>query len=219
VSQPVGTRRFREGGGMAPITQAPLSGRYLSFTKREEVTILVARGSGVREMARRLGRSPSTSPRHSHGAATAWSSPSGSLTCTSWPAACRKLATTQPCCAAGWAPRTAPQHSHVAGPSPAARRSWSWPPAPYAGEGFDCPALDTLFLAAPVRWKGRLAQYAGRILHPCHGKESAEVHDYHDTRTGVLAATLAGRAPGTPASTRCITISIGRTDPCMAPRR
>jgi superfamily II DNA or RNA helicase len=67
---------------------------------------------------------------------------------------------------------------------------------PYAGEGFDCPALDTLFLAAPVRWKGRLVQYAGRILRPYPGKQTAEVHDYHDTFTGVLAATLAGRAPG-----------------------
>jgi superfamily II DNA or RNA helicase len=67
---------------------------------------------------------------------------------------------------------------------------------PYAGEGFDCPALDTLFLAAPVRWKGRLLQYAGRILRPYPGKDTAEVHDYHDARTGVLAAMLAGRAPG-----------------------
>jgi superfamily II DNA or RNA helicase len=67
---------------------------------------------------------------------------------------------------------------------------------PYVGEGFDCPALDTLFLAAPVRWKGRLVQYAGRILRPYPGKETAEVHDYHDISTGVLAATLAGRAPG-----------------------
>jgi superfamily II DNA or RNA helicase len=67
---------------------------------------------------------------------------------------------------------------------------------PYAGEGFDCPALDTLFLAAPVRWKGRLVQYAGRILRNYPGKETAEVHDYHDVDTGVLAATLAGRAPG-----------------------
>jgi superfamily II DNA or RNA helicase len=67
---------------------------------------------------------------------------------------------------------------------------------PYAGEGFDCPILDTLFLAAPIRWKGRLVQYAGRILRPHPGKATAEIHDYHDTATGVLAATLAGRAPG-----------------------
>jgi superfamily II DNA or RNA helicase len=67
---------------------------------------------------------------------------------------------------------------------------------PYIGEGFDCPALDTLFLAAPIAFKGRLVQYAGRILRPCPGKETAEVHDYHDIATGVLASSLARRAPG-----------------------
>jgi superfamily II DNA or RNA helicase len=67
---------------------------------------------------------------------------------------------------------------------------------PYAGEGFDCPVLDTLFLAAPIQWKGRLVQYAGRILRPYPGKETAEVHDYHDRATWVLAAALTGRAPG-----------------------
>jgi len=67
---------------------------------------------------------------------------------------------------------------------------------PYVGEGFDCPALDTLFLAAPIAFKGRLVQYAGRILRPHPGKRTAEVHDYHDVETGVLASSLAKRAPG-----------------------
>jgi superfamily II DNA or RNA helicase len=80
---------------------------------------------------------------------------------------------------------------------------------PYAGEGFDCPILDTLFLAAPVKWKGRLVQYAGRILRPHPGKSTAEIHDYHDQHTGVLAATLTGRAPGY--------TSLGFPDPRRTP--
>lgn len=67
---------------------------------------------------------------------------------------------------------------------------------PYIGEGFDCPALDTLFLAAPIAFRGRVVQYAGRILHSFPGKTTAEVHDYHDVATGVLASSLARRAPG-----------------------
>src|SRR5215510_12747401 len=67
---------------------------------------------------------------------------------------------------------------------------------PYIGEGFDCPALDTLFLAAPVGYKGSIVQWAGRILRVYSGKTTAEIHDYHDVRTPVLAASLARRAPG-----------------------
>ncbi len=76
---------------------------------------------------------------------------------------------------------------------------------PFIGEGFDCPALDTLFLAAPIAFKGRLVQYVGRILRPHPGKSTAEVHDYHDVREGVLASSLAKRAYGY--------LSLGFPDP------
>jgi transposase, IS30 family len=48
---------------MPTVTQAPLSGRYLSFTEREELALLRAQRCGVREIARRVGRSPSTISR------------------------------------------------------------------------------------------------------------------------------------------------------------
>jgi hypothetical protein len=63
ASQAAGSGWFREGGGMPSIDPGPLSGRYLSFAEREEIAILRAQGIGVRETARRLGRSPSTISR------------------------------------------------------------------------------------------------------------------------------------------------------------
>ena len=53
-----------------------------------------------------------------------------------------------------------------------------------------------MILAATSRNKGSLAQYIGRILRSHENKTTAEVHDYLDERTGVLAAMLAKRAPG-----------------------
>src|SRR5215217_4113983 len=75
VSQAVGSRWFREAGGMPPgeaggmppstlgRSSAPLSGRYLSFAEREEIAPWRAQGRGVREIARRLGRAASTISR------------------------------------------------------------------------------------------------------------------------------------------------------------
>jgi hypothetical protein len=55
VSSPVGSRWFRQAGGMSPISLAPLSGRYLSFAEREEIAIGHAQHLGVREIAVRPG--------------------------------------------------------------------------------------------------------------------------------------------------------------------
>ena len=63
VSVPVGTRWLRHAGGMPPLSLAEPTGRYLSFAEREEIALLRARGAGVREIARRLGRDPGTISR------------------------------------------------------------------------------------------------------------------------------------------------------------
>lgn len=49
------------------------------------------------------------------------------------------------------------------------------------GEGFDCPRLDTLMLAAPVSYDGRLEQYIGRLNRDYKGKEAVYVYDYIDS--------------------------------------
>ncbi|MHB1836005.1 MAG: transposase, partial [Solirubrobacteraceae bacterium] len=63
VRPEIGVRWFRKGGGMPPLDLAPSSRRYLSFEEREEIAVLLARGCGVREIARQLGRAPSTISR------------------------------------------------------------------------------------------------------------------------------------------------------------
>lgn len=63
ASQPVGQRWFHHAGGMPPFSLEPLSGRYLSFPEREEIALLNAQGFGVRQIARSIGRDPSTISR------------------------------------------------------------------------------------------------------------------------------------------------------------
>jgi IS30 family transposase len=67
VSPAVGARWFRRAGGMPPShlspSAKPLSGRYLTYAEREEIAILRAQRHGVREIARRLERAPSTISR------------------------------------------------------------------------------------------------------------------------------------------------------------
>ncbi|QUR94349.1 TOTE conflict system archaeo-eukaryotic primase domain-containing protein [Macrococcoides canis] len=50
----------------------------------------------------------------------------------------------------------------------------------YAGEGFDLPALDTLMLVMPIKAKGSIKQYLGRLLRNLQEKEELRVFDYVD---------------------------------------
>jgi IS30 family transposase len=63
VSSPVAFRWFRHAGGVNPCLPSTVSGRYLSFAEREDIAVWHAQTLGVREIAWRLGRSPSTISR------------------------------------------------------------------------------------------------------------------------------------------------------------
>ena len=54
------------------------------------------------------------------------------------------------------------------------------------GEGFDFPRLDTLMLAAPVSYEGRLEQYVGRLNRDYEGKQDVRVYDYIDSHIKVF---------------------------------
>ena len=58
---------------------------------------------------------------------------------------------------------------------------------PLLGEGFDDPRLDTLLLATPLSWRGRLAQYAGRLHRRFEGKREVRIYDYADLAVPALS--------------------------------
>jgi len=62
------------------------------------------------------------------------------------------------------------------------------------GEGFDCPNLYALFITTPIRFKGRVTQYLGRILRPSKDKDHSKVYDYVDVNIPILRASGRARA-------------------------
>jgi superfamily II DNA or RNA helicase len=60
------------------------------------------------------------------------------------------------------------------------------------GEGFDLPALSNLFLTTPIKFDGRVKQYAGRVLRTAKGKKPPTIFDYVD-RPGVLQTSFKAR--------------------------
>jgi IS30 family transposase len=54
---------FRQAGGVKSNGPRPASGRFLSVGEREEIAVGLAAGDSLREIAERLGRSPSTISR------------------------------------------------------------------------------------------------------------------------------------------------------------
>ena len=61
------------------------------------------------------------------------------------------------------------------------------------GEGFDCPDLDTLYLAVPTGNTTRTTQALGRVLRPQPGKGAPRVYDFVDAHTPALARSFRAR--------------------------
>lgn len=57
-----------------------------------------------------------------------------------------------------------------------------------AGEGLDLATLNTLFLAVPISFKGKVVQQLGRITRGSDSTREvrAEVHDFHDSKVPLL---------------------------------
>lgn len=56
-----------------------------------------------------------------------------------------------------------------------------------AGEGFNLPSLDTLFMVSPVSFKGKIEQLIGRIQRTDDASRVIRIHDFVDTEVPVFA--------------------------------
>lgn len=63
VSGTTGAVWFAQAGGVSSNGAGVVSGRYLSFAEREDIALAWAAGAGVRQIARQVGRHPSTISR------------------------------------------------------------------------------------------------------------------------------------------------------------
>ncbi|MFN8847555.1 MAG: TOTE conflict system archaeo-eukaryotic primase domain-containing protein [Bdellovibrionales bacterium] len=63
----------------------------------------------------------------------------------------------------------------------------------FIGEGFDMPELDTLIIAMPVSFKGKLIQYAGRLHRVSAEKKDVIIYDYLDSSSALTVSMFRKR--------------------------
>lgn len=76
------------------------------------------------------------------------------------------------------------------------RKACLFSTASLIGEGFDLPELDTLFLAMPVSFRGRIVQYAGRLHREFPSKSEALIFDYLDYKLQLANSMYRKRSAG-----------------------
>jgi hypothetical protein len=84
----------------------------------------------------------------------------------------------------------------AAPPGPAQAGFFDAPPGPVHKDSPNDAKVAFFWALFAARTDIYATQYVGRILRSHENKTTAEVHDYLDERTSVLAAMLAKRAPG-----------------------
>ena len=82
----------------------------------------------------------------------------------------------------------------------------------FLGEGFDDARLDTLFLAQPISWKGRLTQFAGRLHRRHDGKQEVRIYDYVDLNVAICSKMYDRRAKSYEAIGYKVVMPIGASE-------